>query len=323
MIIPNKFNGYSADGIRTYCKGGGSNKAYKLQKQQQEQMQKAIAAINEIFGGETGSNPLSDISAYNPAATYYNADGSVYQTPTKNVLKEQYANGTVQPEYITPYQSKTAKLLGVGGGKRFNSRYYDTVTDNDALQAAIAAGNVYQDKRNARQDLYDQQNQAVYELNKNKLDEDYADAARTNRFALARNGLTGGSADIDSMADLQDRYAKGLVDAKGLGQTAAADLQQADETAKSNLISLAEAGLDAGSAANQATSSLNSNYQSALGDRSASTIANYFNNMGQLYLTNKLNQAMQDAYANGYYGSNNSIGSLNTRSGSQGDTNRY
>lgn len=216
MIIPSKHNGY-VDCIRTCFKGGGSNKAYKLQKQQQQKMEAAIAAINNIFD---------------------NAD---------------------------------------------------------------------------RQSLYDEQQQAVYNLNKNTLDDNYNDAERTNRFALARNGLTGGSADVDSQADLQERYAKGLVEAEGLGQTAASDLQQSDETAKSNLISLAEAGLDSGSAANQATSSLNSNYQSSLGDRSASTISNYFNDMGQLYLANKIANATNNAYQNAYY-DNTSNKALQTKS---------
>lgn len=221
MIIPNKFNGYTPDGLRTYEKGGGSNKAYKLQLAQQQRMQAAIAAINQIFNN------------------------------------------------------------------------------------------------NNRQGLYDQQKQAVYDLNKNQLDDNYNQAERTNRFALARNGLTGGSADIDAQADLSKRYAKGLVEAEGLGQAAAADLQQADETAKSNLISLAEAGLDSGSAANQASSALNNNYQAALGNRSAATIADYFNNMSQLYLANKIGQQVSDAYNRGYYGSN-AVGGLDTRKGYSG-----
>ena len=276
-------------------KGGGSNKAYKLEKQRQETMKQAIAAINDIFNSYKGENPLTAADQFDASKTYYNSDGTTYTLPTRQ-------------EAYTYKLHPDLDITRTG---------YKTVTDYDALNDAIAGGNVYTDRRSTRQDLYDEQNNAVYELNKNTLDDNYADAERANRFALARNGLTGGSADVDSQADLSERYAKGLVEAKGLGQTAAADLQQSDESAKSNLISLAESGLDAGSAANQAASSLNANYQSALGDRSASTIANAFNNMAQLYLTNKLSRAMADAYNSGYDNTSN-INGLNTRKGYQG-----
>ncbi len=216
MIICNKFNGYFPEegGCRTYWKGGGSNKAYKLEQQRQARMQEAINTINSIFDS---------------------AD---------------------------------------------------------------------------RQSLYDQHNQAVYELNKNKLDEQYQDANRANRFALARNGLIGGSAEIDSNADLQDRYAKGLVQAEALGQNAAADMQSSDESAKSNLIGLAESGLDAASAGQQAANALSTNYSKALGQQGAAAINDYFNDMAQLYLTNKLGQTVQNnpyaaLYREGTYGGTN------------------
>ncbi len=168
-----------------------------------------------------------------------------------------------------------------------------------------------------RQSLYDEHNQAVYDLNKDKLDEQYADSVRSNRFALARNGLIGGSADIDSNADLQDRYAKGLVQAEALGQNAAAELQASDESAKSNLIGLAESGLDSASAAQQATSSLAANYNKALGQQGAATINDFFNDMSQLYLTNKLGQAVQNnPYAALYR--NNDYGATNIRKEYQG-----
>lgn len=295
MIIPNKFNGYFAENSghrRLFKKGGGSNKAYKLEKQRLANMENAINAINGIFDKNYGVDALTDYSQYDPDKTYYNADGSVYTTPYKTVTSSS----------------------GKGGGVPTTSQ----VVDYDALNNAIASGNVYSGTRNSRQDLYDQQNQAVYELNKQKLDENYADQVRANKFALARNGLLGGSADVDSNADLQDRYNKGLVQAEALGQEAAAKLQTQDESARSNLIGLAESGLDAGSASAQATQSLANNYDTALGQRGAASINNFFNDMGQLYLTNKIGQALQQDPYGSWYGRNQNVGGLNIRGGDQG-----
>lgn len=169
-----------------------------------------------------------------------------------------------------------------------------------------------------RQNLYKEQQSAVFDLNKNTLDQNYSEAERNNRFGLARNGLIGGSADIDANADLQTRYNQGLVDARARGQEAAANLKSADETAKQTLIGLAESGIESGSAANMATSQLASNASAALGERGAATIGNYFNDMAQLYLANKLAGTASPTLASQLYNpySQYNLGTNDTYAGS-------
>jgi hypothetical protein len=81
-------------------------------------------------------------------------------------------------------------------------------------------------------------------------------AARQLKFANARNGQTGGSVARDNNVELGKDYSRGLLDATRRAQGALADVQGSDEAARSNLLGLAQAGLDTGSAATQAASSM-------------------------------------------------------------------
>ena len=178
------------------------------------------------------------------------------------------------------------------------------------MQEAIATiRDIFADP--ARDDIYNQQEQAVYDLNAKSVQDQYDQAERQNRFGLARNGLMGGSADVDSNANLQKITNEGLVQAKALGQQAAGNLRSSDESAKQNLISLAESGMDSGTAATLAQSQMAANQQNALGQRGASAITGLFDGLAQGYLTKQI----MDAYQQGYnFGNNRNYGSTgNTR----------
>lgn len=138
-----------------------------------------------------------------------------------------------------------------------------------------------------RDKLYTEQKDAVYDLNKKDVDRQFSEAERGNRFALARNGLSGGSVDVDSNADISRRTNEGLMKAAGVADQAAADLQASDERTRSNLISTAQSGIDTGQAASMALAQLDSNNQSAAGARSGATVGNLFNDMAQAYLWNQ------------------------------------
>ena len=169
-------------------------------------------------------------------------------------------------------------------------------------------------EENSREKLYDEQQQAVYDLNKKRVNDQYADAERANRFALARNGLLGGSSDVESNAKLQEKTNEGLIKATALGQQAASDLRTADEQSKQSLISMAQSGIDTGTAQQMAAAQLNSNAQSALGQRGGATIGSLFDNLGQAYLTRQLLQASNNGY--NLYG--NQYGNLSTSKEYQG-----
>lgn len=93
------------------------------------------------------------------------------------------------------------------------------------------------------------------------LDEQKGNSDRELKFALARSGQTGGSTQIDQQRDSAKAYSKGLlnIDQRALG--AGADLQAADQDSRSRLIQLATSGLDATTAASQASAAMRSSLQ--------------------------------------------------------------
>ena len=157
---------------------------------------------------------------------------------------------------------------------------------------------------NPRDKLYAEQRSAVYDLNKREVDRQASEAERLNRFGLARTGLLGGSVNVDSVADLDRRTNEGLMRAGGIADQAAADLKTADERTRSNLISLAQSGIDTGTAAQQALKGLEVNAANAAGARAGSTVGGLFNDLSQAYLMNQQNQGRQSGmqYGNQWFG---------------------
>lgn len=283
MIIANRFNGYAPDGRRLYFKGGGgsSKSAERMERERQARVQAAVDAINNIFDPKpyTTVDKNSVVTGgYNPSQTYYLADGSVFDpTSTRTVYKRKVS-------------------------------YLDCDKINNALNSGSLYGSLTTVTPETREKLYNEQEQAVYDLNAKEVNDQYADAERANRFALARNGLLGGSSDVESNANLQEMTNEGLIQARALGQQAASDLRTADEQSKQSLIAMAQSGIDTGTAQQMAQAQLSANAQSALGQRGGATIGSLFDNLSQAYLTNKLMNAAQ----NGYNLYNNNYGNLST-----------
>jgi len=173
---------------------------------------------------------------------------------------------------------------GDGGAKQAQEQEAKRQARIDAATQSI--NNIF--AGSGRDAMYDDQKQAVYDINKQEIDKQYSDAERANRFGLARSGLLGGSAAIDSNAELTDNMDKGLMKAVGLGDAAASDLKNQDEQARQSLISLAQSGIDTGTAQTMALRQLNANAQAAQGAAQGATIGNLFSNMSKAYLTRQL-----------------------------------
>ncbi|PPA76491.1 hypothetical protein C4E15_06770 [Achromobacter spanius] len=173
--------------------------------------------------------------------------------------------------------------------------------DMDAVNKRIAAGDLYSGTQTIkginRKGLYDEQRAAVTDLNRRDVDRQFLDAERANRFGLARAGLSGGSADIDSNAELGRRTNEGLIKAAGLGDQAAADLQTSDERTRQNLISMAQSGIDTGQAAQMAMSQLDANSSNAASARSGATIGSLFGDLSQAYLYGQQQQGARTGAA--------------------------
>lgn len=156
-----------------------------------------------------------------------------------------------------------------------------------------------------RESLYADQRGAVYDLNRMEVDRQATEAERFNRFGLARAGLLGGSAQIDSVADINRRTNEGLMRAGGIADQAAADLRTADEQARANLISLAQSGIDTGTAASQAMNALKVNNANAASARAGATVGSLFNDLSHAYLMYQANigrNAAANPYAQQWYG---------------------
>lgn len=127
-------------------------------------------------------------------------------------------------------------------------------------------------------------------------------ADRQTRFAMARNGMTGGSADVDANRALSEDYQRGVLEATRKASGAAAGLRSQDMTARNNLIALAQSGMDATTAAQQAAEGIRVNLANAKADMNQQAIGGLFSKYADLYKASQERKGQQDAqkYAASY-----------------------
>ena len=190
----------------------------------------------------------------------------------------------------------TRHFKGGGSNAAVNYQKQADAEQKAKIAAATSAINSIFDNAN-REAQYQQQRDAVYQLNANDVNRQAEEAERANRFALARSGLLGGSAEIDSTADINERTNKGLLKAQGLADDSAAQLKTQDESTRQNLLSLANSGIDANSAATMATNQLAGNLDSAASDKATAAVGNLFNDMAQAYLNGTVASALNSQLA--------------------------
>lgn len=94
------------------------------------------------------------------------------------------------------------------------------------------------------------------------LNEQKTNTDRELKFALARGGQVGGSVQVDKTRDVNRDYAKGLLKVDRKARGAGAELESADQDARSRLLGLATSGLDATSGASMSAAALRSNLES-------------------------------------------------------------
>lgn len=115
-------------------------------------------------------------------------------------------------------------------------------------------------------------------LQRQKLDND-----RQLSFALARQGLTGGSRQVDANRLLGENYQRGVLESDRLAQSAAADLRNQDEQSRLNLTAMAQSGLDATTAQSQAASAMRNNLLSGQSTATAQSLGDVFGGMANIY----------------------------------------
>jgi hypothetical protein len=155
----------------------------------------------------------------------------------------------------------------------------------EAQRAAGIASNVRNinsafANRGAQYDTYKNALQGQYQT---ELNRQQGIASRNNKFALARSGLTGGSAAVDAGKLLSQDEQRGTVNAQQQVQGAVAKLQGADEATRQQEISLAQGGGDIGDAAIQTANSLRANIGNAQSTNAAQSLGNVFGDVSTSY----------------------------------------
>ena len=157
-----------------------------------------------------------------------------------------------------------------------------------------------------RQPQYNQYLQATRNLYNTELGRQQQIASRNLKFALARNGQTGGSVAADQGNELGREMAQGSIQAEQKAQGGLAQLENQDQAERLQMISLAQSGADIGNAATQTADALRANLGSAMAGSTANSLGDVFgdltkdyNNFQQAAMTRKgLNNSTQYIYGN-------------------------
>lgn len=112
-------------------------------------------------------------------------------------------------------------------------------------------------------------------------------AARELKFAMARNGQSMGSVDVDQNRGLSENFLRGAVEVQRRAGAAGNSLRQADQASKMNLFSMAQQGLDMTTATRQAGESMRANLAGAKADAMESGLGDVFKSMGDIYKTSR------------------------------------
>lgn len=248
---------------------GGAADMRQQETERQAKVQAAVDAINAKFGiggAQGGPAPSRDqfMRAGGQTVSYVGGGGE----------------GGADP---------VAVYTDLPGG--FDQAGYDrAMADWNARQTDLSGAKA------AREALYGDIQGAVRDVNIRDLDQQFGEASRQNLFGLARSGLLGGSVDAESGADLTRRYGEGKIKAEQAGLSAASDLRAADEKTRQNLISLAQSGIDTGTASSLAAGQMSAAADLARSNTTSSSLGDLFGNLSQGYLAN---QQLKARYPNG------------------------
>lgn len=171
-------------------------------------------------------------------------------------------------------------------GGSSNSATRQARQQEEERQAQIAAStgrinDIFNDPARAGQ--YDQLVRDTQQFYQRDLDRQKGDTDRQLKFALARGGQTGGSVSIDQNKQVGEDYLRGVLEANRRAQGAGADLRQADEQARGNLLAMAQSGLDATTASSQAAASMRNNLLSGQAGSTAQGLGNMFGGMSDIF----------------------------------------
>lgn len=166
------------------------------------------------------------------------------------ISKGGYVPDFVGSPWQTPEQQQYLNDKNTANGDREYLRGRDAMFDAQQAQregrirdAMGSVNSIF----SGRTPMYQQFADDTFDLSKFSLDDEQKLNTRQLMFSLARNGLTGGSTDIDKGVDLGNKYAFGLQTARSQADSAGDSLRQQDQSLKSQLLGLASTGAIGGS----------------------------------------------------------------------------
>jgi len=125
-------------------------------------------------------------------------------------------------------------------------------------------------------------------------------ANRQLKFGLAEHGMTGGSQAAFDTGMAGKDYQQGLLTAANRGQSASASLRAQDQQARNNLLSMAQSGMDLGTASQRANEMMLNNYASTAANARVNALGNVFGNLSDQYM-NYQNAQERNALTNQVY----------------------
>ncbi|WP_048647496.1 hypothetical protein [Nitratireductor soli] len=252
-------------------KSGGNEAelARKDEQARQQRIREGTNAINRTFdGGPAGTGALGAGATYDPNATYYNADGTVWRPSNPNAVTpgpapQNSLGGIFGGGFISPPgnaaqpEDKTAPLarfLGgitgipgiAGGAQKTPQQEFQELLKSGKLFSGVETRTGFDDsffegRRNSFLDYYAPQ-----------LEDQYSDAQKELTFALARGGNLNSSTRGEQVGDLQKLFD---TNERSIADQALAHENQARtavEDARGDLISMLNVTGDAEGAANSA-----------------------------------------------------------------------
>lgn len=267
--------------------GGGDGGAAARKAAEDARIATAIKSLNEVFGVANATPEAVDKNAY------YSTETFVPNSPFFGIGSN--SQGTWQP---TTSQQTTVGPFGIGTQqqtrKLFNQVGYDA-----AVKAAQDKANALNAGAQAREQLYtkmgtDATNVAMTDINKER-----GLAERELKFQLARNGLSGGSRDIDANRDVLDTYQQGVLKASNIGTQTGNEARSSDEKTRVNLINSIQAGLTSGDAVQQAYAGMSNNAAAAQDAANSASLAGFFDVLRQQQANNQYQKGVDSVYVPG------------------------
>jgi hypothetical protein len=122
--------------------------------------------------------------------------------------------------------------------------------------------------------------------------------ARNLKFAMARSGLTGGSAAVDSNTQLQKDYTNALLQASQSAQAGTSALEQSDINAKNAMIGLAQQGNYTGAVPSAIAQGQQASLANAQNYGNANALNNLFSGTSGIYNAEQTAAANRQAQQN-------------------------